>query len=97
MAETIDELTLDYEEDGRLVRKTLDKVVLTKGAWSTVAFLYQEVERDTGELGAPKASIRRYKKSRGVYREQSKFNISSARQARALVEVLERWFPADKE
>lgn len=94
MAETTDELTLDYEEDGRVVRKTIDKAVLSKGAWCTVAFLFQEANRTSGELGEAKVSIRRYKKSGGVYREQSKFNVSSGKQARALIDVLDRWFPA---
>jgi len=95
MAETTDDLTLDYEEDGRVIRKTLDKAVLSKGAWSTVAFLFQEANRTSGELGAPKVSIRRYRKNGGVYREQSKFNISSAKQARALIAVLDGWFPVE--
>ena len=34
MAETLDELTYDYEDEGVLVRKQLDKVVLTKGSWA---------------------------------------------------------------
>ena len=31
MAETLEELTYDYEDEGTLVRKQIDKVVLTKG------------------------------------------------------------------
>jgi hypothetical protein len=94
MAETIEELTLDYEEEGRQVRRTLDKAVLTKGAWSTVAFLFQEKDRNSEDWGENKVSVRRYKKVKGVYREQSKFNISNGKQAHALIEVLLRWFPA---
>jgi hypothetical protein len=33
MAETLDELTYNYEDEGTLVRKELDKTVLTKGSW----------------------------------------------------------------
>ena len=32
MAETIDELSYDYEDEGRLVRKEVDREVLSKGA-----------------------------------------------------------------
>ena len=95
MSETVDDLTLDFEQDGKLVRKTLEKVVLTKGAWSTIAYLYEEIDRKSGEMGTPKVSIRRYKKASGQYREQSKFNLSGAKQARALVKVLEGWYPPD--
>jgi hypothetical protein len=93
MAETIDELTLDYEENGRQVRRTLDKAVLSKGAWSTIAFLIEEIERDSDDWGEKKVSIRRYKKFKGEYREQSRFNISSEKQAQALVDTLRKWYP----
>jgi hypothetical protein len=96
MAEKLEDLTLDFEEDGKVVRKTHDKAILTKGAWSTVAFLFSEADKKTGELTEPKVSIRRYKKQNDQYREQSKFTISSANQARQIIEVLDRWFPAGK-
>jgi hypothetical protein len=96
MAEKLEDLTLDFEEDGKVVRKTHDKAILSKGAWSTVAFLFSEADKKTGELTEPKVSIRRYKKQNDQYREQSKFTISSANQARQVVEVLSRWFPAEK-
>lgn len=92
MAESIDELSYDYEEEGRLVRKELDRRVLSKGAWSTVMFLYQELDRKTEDWRAPKVAIVRYKKFNGVYRKQSGFNISSEKQARAIVEAIEEWF-----
>jgi hypothetical protein len=40
----------------------------------------------------------RFKKSGGVYRKQSSFNISSEKQARLIVEVIEKWYgkPGDK-
>lgn len=94
MAEKLDDLTLDFqEEDGKVVRKTLDKAVLSRGAWGTVAFLFQEVDKKTGEFTEPKVSIRRYKKQKDQYREQSKFTISSENQARQIVEALNKWFP----
>ena len=37
MAATIDELSIDYEDDGVLVVKELDREVLTRGAWTTMA------------------------------------------------------------
>jgi len=95
MAETIDELTYNYEEDGRLVRKELQREVLSKGAWSTIMFLFQELDRQKDEWRAPKIAIVRYKKWNGVYRKQSGFNISSEKQARAIVGAIENWYAAD--
>jgi hypothetical protein len=55
-------------------------------------FLYQELDRKTEQWGPPKVSIVRFKKSGGVYRKQSSFNISSEKQARQIVEVIEKWY-----
>jgi hypothetical protein len=93
MVETLEELTYDYEDEGVLVRKQIDRAVLTKGGWATVMFLFQELDRQKGKFGAPKMTIVRFKKSRGAYRKQSSFNISNEQQARQLAEVLERWCP----
>src|SRR5450432_682316 len=93
MAETLDELTYNYEEDGKLVRKELERTVLTKGGWATLMFLFQELDRKSGKFRAPKMAIVRFKKSKGSYRKQSSFNISSERQARQIVGVFENWYP----
>jgi hypothetical protein len=92
MAETLDELTYDYEDEGVLVRKEIDRAVLTKGGWATVMFLFQELDRKTNRFRAPKMAIVRFKKSKGSYRKQSSFNISNEKQARQIAEVFERWY-----
>jgi hypothetical protein len=96
MAESVDDLTFNYtNEEGQLVRKQLDKEVLSKGAWATVMYLYQDLDRRSNTYRVPKISIVRYRKSNGVYRKQSSFNISSERQGRHIVEVLEKWYSPD--
>lgn len=92
MAETLDELTYDYEEDGRQVRKELAREVLSKGAWSTIMFLFQELDRKTEQWRDPKVAIVRYKKWNGQYRKQSGFNITNEKQGRAIMAALETWF-----
>ena len=96
MAETIEEVSYNYEDEGKLVRKEIKKEILTKGAWATVMFLYQELDRKTEQFREPKIAIVRFKKSNGVYRKQSSFNISSERQARQVVEVIEKWYGPPK-
>ncbi|MDL2272048.1 hypothetical protein LJC23_03335 [Desulfovibrio sp. OttesenSCG-928-I05] len=91
MAGSVEELTIAYEEDGVEVVKELDKAVLTKGAWATVVFRYQEWDRAKETYGPDKYTIRRYQKSGGDYRQKSKFTISSPDQARKLIEVLQGW------
>ena len=91
MSSEIDDLTVQNEEDGVITVKELDKKVLTKGAWSTIIFRYQDLDRRTGEYGKDKYTIRRYQKRGGQYMQKSKFNISSQDQARAIIEALQGW------
>lgn len=91
MAEKIEELTVSYLDDGVETTKELDKVVLSKGSWTTILFRYQEWDRVKAEYGADKYTIRRYQKREGEYRQQSKFNISSRAQAQAIIDALQRW------
>ena len=93
MAETIDEIGIEYSEDDKLLLKQIEKRVLTRGNWSTIMFLFQELNKNTDEYGPLKVSIRRYQKRNGAYRQQSKFNISNAKQAREMVKILNEWFP----
>ena len=98
MAETVDEITMNYEENGQQLVKELDKVILTKGAWSTILFKYQDWNRKDEEFGPTKFSIRRYQKREGSYRPKSKFNISSVDQAKKVIAGLTPWIEeADKE
>lgn len=90
--ETIEQITIAYEEEGQLLVRELDKEVLTRGSWTTIVFKYQDFDRKTNDFGPAKVSIRRYRKFKGRYQMQSKFNISSAQQAKQLIGVLERWF-----
>jgi len=91
MAETVDELTIHYVEDDIDVVKELDKQILSKGAWATLIFRYQEWNRSKEEYGKEKYTIRRYQKRNGEYQQKSKFNISSSDQAKAIIAALEKW------
>jgi hypothetical protein len=99
MAESIEDLTVTYVEDGIETTKELDKVVLSKGSWTTILYRYQDWDRAKEEYGPERFTIRRYQKRHGEYRQQSKFNISSRAQALAIVDALQRWLadPQDPE
>ncbi len=91
MAESVDELSVNYEEGGVLLCRQLDKYVLSKGAWATVMFLYQDLNRQSGEYGPEKVTIRRFQKRDGTYIPRSKFNISSLDQGRKIASTLQDW------
>lgn len=94
MAATVDDLSIEYTEDGVLTVKQLDKVVLTKGTWSTIMYKYQNWDATKQEYGPIAYSIRRYQKRNGEYAQRSKFNISSDDQAKKIIETLTNWMKA---
>ena len=96
MAESIDDLGIEYVEDEKVIIKQIDKNILTRGNWTTIMYLFQELNKKTDEYSPPKVSIRRYQKRNGVYRQQSKFNISSAKQGREIVKALQNWFAEEE-
>ncbi|MEY6431155.1 hypothetical protein ABC977_01895 [Thioalkalicoccus limnaeus] len=91
MTERVEDLTVSYMDDGIETVKELDKVVLSKGSWTTILFRYQDWDRAKAVYGPEKYTIRRYQKRGGEYRQQSKFNISSRAQAEALIKALAAW------
>ena len=91
MASDVNDLSVTYTEDGIDVVKELDKVVLTKGAWATLIFRYQDWDRSKEAYGPDKYTIRRYQKRNGEYIQKSKFNISSKDQAQKIIAALEKW------
>lgn len=94
MAETIDDLTVNYEEDGVLLTKELDKVILSRGAWTTILFRFVQWDPKKDAYGPDRYAIRRYKKSGDTYRVQSKFAISSRDQAKKIIDGLSSWIEA---
>lgn len=91
MSATIEELTMNYEEDGKLIVKETGKIVLSKGAWTTILFRYQNWDKAKEDYSKDMFSIRRYQKRQGEYVQKSKFNISSAEQADKIVTSLQAW------
>lgn len=91
MTETVDDITIAFSENGTEVTKELDKQVLSKGAWTTIIFKYQDWDNSKNDFGPVKYTIRRYQKRNNQYWQKSKFNISSADQAQKIVDILGGW------
>ncbi|MFP4014198.1 MAG: hypothetical protein ACLFVQ_08955 [Chitinispirillaceae bacterium] len=91
MASNVEDLTINYEEDGVLVVKEIDKRVLSKGSWATVIYRYKQWEKAKNDYGQDRYSIRRYRKIDEEYRQQTKFNISSKDQALKIIDALQAW------
>jgi hypothetical protein len=91
MASDVNDISINYEEDGLVVLKELDKQVLSKGAWTTIIFRYQQWNKSKEEYGPDRYTIRRYQKRNGEYIPKSKFNISSSDQAKKIIAALQSW------
>lgn len=91
MTADIEQITVNYEEDGIPVIKELDKIILSKGAWSTILFKYRQWDKSKQDYGPVKFTIRRYRKINDSYRQQSKFTISSPDQAKKIIDCLQKW------
>ncbi len=91
MSATVEDLTINYEEDGVLIVQQTGKEILSKGAWTTILYRYKNKDRKTGEFGKDMYTIRRYQKRQGEYITKSKFNISSTDQAKKIVDTLTEW------
>ena len=91
MSATIDEITIEYAENGITLTKELDKVILSRGAWTTIIFRYHEWDPKKEVYSEDKYTIRRYQKRNNVYQQKSKFNISSRDQAQKLIAALSQW------
>jgi hypothetical protein len=92
VASDIDDLSVNYEEEGEVVVEELDKLVLHRGSWTTVLFLYRERDRTSGQFGPPKAGLRRYQKYQGVFRKRDAINLSE-KTIPLLTNKLKEWFP----
>lgn len=97
MASVVDDITIKYEEEGVVTVNELDKVILTKGAWATVIFKYQDWNKKEQAYGPAKFTIRRYQKRNNEYFQKSKFNISSIDQANKIIAALTNWIQNDSE
>jgi len=88
---TIDDLTITYVDGDITTVNELDKKVLTKGAWTTIMYKFEEWDRRKEAYGPVKFTIRRYQKRQDEYMQKSKFNISSADQAKKIIAALQEW------
>ena len=91
MTENIDDITINYEEDGVLLVKELEKEILSRGGWTTIIFRYQQWEPAKEAYSPERYTIRRYRKVKGSFSQQSKFNISNREQGIKLAEILASW------
>lgn len=94
-SDDIDDITVEYEEEGIVVVKEDEKKVIAKGAWPVLMFKYREWSKTENAYGPAKYTIRKYRKRNGSYRIEAKFNIGKPDQAAEIARTLTEWAVAD--
>jgi len=92
----LEEISVAYEENGEEIIKEEDKFILAKGAWSTVAYLYRQKDKN-GDFGDKRVRLVRYKKRNGKYLTHAKFNLTGPVQVEKLMEKLNEWYSEEKD
>lgn len=87
------DLGYDLEDDGREVRRELDRRVWVRGGWATGIYHYEELDRAT-ETWRPRASVIRFRKVRGGWRIHATINLAPGI-VHELGSALASWFPPD--
>ncbi len=95
MADGLDDIAVDFVEDGIVKVRQLDKRVLSHGGgWATIAFHYEEKDPEGPGFKPPKIALRRYRKRGDRWVVDTRFVVSSGEQARGLYDAIAVWFPA---
>ncbi len=90
----LDDLRWDLEDDGRLVRREVDRRVIEKGAWATALYLYEELDPRTEAWGPRKLTLVRWRRVQDQWRKHASFNVTDTEQAELLRDALAAWFPS---
>jgi hypothetical protein len=91
--EELDDIRWDWEEDGRLVRRELDRRTFARGGWATVLFLFQELDAggDGDAWKPPRVAVVRFQKVRGLWKKHAAWNLD-ADDAHGVIAALSAWF-----
>jgi hypothetical protein len=84
-AATLEELNADYEELGVKFRKQIFKRVLKKGgAWVSIAFVFQDLDTETGEYGDSQLMLATFKSVGSVYTRYSYYIVKNRKEAETI-------------
>lgn len=94
--EELDDIRWDWEEDGRLVRRELDRRTFARGGWATIVFLYEELDVAADAWKDRRVAIVRFQKVRGLWKKHAGWNLDGEREAQDLAATLAAWFTAPR-
>ncbi len=85
----IDDLVLEYDEDSAI--EELGRRVLSRGPWTTVAFLVRTRASADGSWEGPFLWLHRYQRQARGWKLVSRFHTTDTEQLEGLVSALAQW------
>ena len=85
----IDDLVLEYDEESGL--EELGRRVLSRGPWTTVAFLVKTRSGPGADWEGPQLWLHRYQKVPQGWKLVSRFHTTASDQLTQLLEALKSW------
>ena len=93
VANSLDELSIEYSKLGICLREQLGKLLIKKGGpWASIAFAYKNMKDNQKQV-----MLASFKSSDGEYKRFSYFNIKSKEEAELICSFLKEVFDLEKE
>jgi hypothetical protein len=91
MAQSISNLSANYEKLGVMLRKQLSKTIISKGgAWISIAFLFSNFSNEG--YGDPRLMLASFKNDDGLFKRYSYFLVKNKKEAIKICEILKKSF-----
>jgi hypothetical protein len=92
-ADNIDELSVDYEDFGYLLRKQTAKVLLKKGGpWVALGFKFRDLDGPSQKYGPEEVALAAFKSRDGTYKRYSYFIVRDKEMAEKIIDLLKETF-----
>ena len=96
-ANTVDELSADYEQLGTQLRKqTAKEVISSGGPWASVAFKFKCKNTSSGEYESERVMLASFKNMSGMMNRFSYFNIKNKEEARKVCAFIKECFDLEE-
>ncbi len=93
MARFSSELSANFERCGILMRKQIEKFVLSKGGpWTSIAFLFSNFNNDLKTYDKPKMMLANFKSDNNVFKRYNYYIIKNKEEAKKICNLIKEWF-----
>lgn len=88
--QNLDDITMNIEENGVEISREIDRIVLERRGWATVAIAYQERKKEDEPFSGARFILLKLRSSGDGWKLESKFKISDAGAAEEIARFILR-------